>query len=874
MTAENSPMIRLADYRPPNFLIDHVDLDFALHPSETMVNAVLHLRRNPDGVPDAPLVLDGEDLILWEISLNETALFADRYTVGGGKLTIPVVPDMPFKVIVKTQINPAANTRLMGLYRSNGIYCTQCEADAFRRITYFLDRPDVMSTYSVRIEAEKAEAPLLLSNGNPVASGDIPGSTRHFARWEDPHRKPAYLFALVAGDLDWITDYHTTSAGRRVALNIYVERGKGSRAGYAMDSLIRSMKWDEEKFGRDYDLDLFNIVAVSDFNMGAMENKGLNIFNDRYILASSDTATDQDYHNIEAIVAHEYFHNWTGNRITCRDWFQLCLKEGLTVFRDQEFSSDERSRAVERIANVQTLRASQFVEDAGPLAHPVRPQQYKEINNFYTATVYNKGSEVIQMLRLIIGAEKFREGMNLYFGRHDGQACTVEQFIACFAEVTGRDFSQFMRWYDQAGTPMLTIRDSFDPKTGRYTLTFSQETKPTPGQPDKLPQVIPVKLGLLDERGNSLLDNDVVLVDADSVTKIYESMPSRPIPSLLRGFSAPVRLDLVRSPGDLLTLAAHDPDPFNRWQALQDVEIALLKRSVNAIRIGQPPETDATLAEAVRQLIVHSGTDRAFAALAIALPRENDMAREIGTDVDPNAIGVAVSALWKAIGAHVSVDASITYSEISRPSAFRPDATSAGKRALALRLLNYLVAGAPKDGARLAFAQFERADNMTDRANALWALVMSDEPERDEALAMAEARFLEDPLLLDLWFTLNASIPGSEGLKRAENLMSHPKFTLLNPNRVRALIGAFAHGNARGFHMADGSGYRLLAGLIGEIDGKNPQLAARLATAFRTWRGLEPHRRNAAQAELSKLFSRTALSRDLADILERSLSDA
>ena len=872
MATDETPMIRLSDYRPPDFLIDHVDLDFSLHPSETVVTAVLNLKRNPAGQSGAPLSLDGEDLILWSISLNDQPLLAEAYQVSAGKLTIAEVPDTPFTLTVKTQINPAANMRLMGLYRSNGIYCTQCEADAFRRITYFLDRPDVMATYAVRIEAEKAEAPLLLSNGNPVGAGDIPGTSRHFARWEDPHRKPAYLFALVAGDLDAVTAYHTTPSGRRVTLNVYVERGKGDRATYAMDSLIRSMKWDEDKFGREYDLDLFNIVAVSDFNMGAMENKGLNVFNDRYILATPDTATDQDYHNIEAIVAHEYFHNWTGNRITCRDWFQLCLKEGLTVFRDQEFSSDERSRPVERIANVQTLRASQFVEDAGPLAHPVRPQQYKEINNFYTATVYNKGSEVIQMLRLIIGPALFRKGMDLYFERHDGEACTVEQFIQCFADVSGRDFAPFMRWYDQAGTPMLTVRDHYDPATQRYTLTFSQETGPTPGQPEKGPQVIPVKLGLLDEQGNSLLDNDLVVVDSAVLSKTYENIPRRPIPSLLRGFSAPVRLDLVRREGDLLTLAAHDPDPFNRWQALQDVEIALLKRSIGAVRAGGAPLTDVALGEAIRQLIQTSDADRAFAALAIALPRETDMAREIGSDIDPEAIGTAVTALWKGIGSHVAADAGEVYRRISAPSPFRPDAASAGKRALGLRLLNYLVSGQPAEGAALAFAQFERADNMTDRANALWALVTSPEPQRDEALQLAETRFQDDPLLLDLWFTLNASIPGITGLKRVESLMSHPKFTLLNPNRARALIGAFAHGNARGFHQADGSGYRLVAELIGEIDGKNPQLSARLATAFRTWRNLEPVRRQASEAALRQLSERSGLSRDLSDILERSLA--
>jgi aminopeptidase N len=571
-------------------------------------------------------------------------------------------------------------------------------------------------------------------------------------------------------------------------------------------------------------------------------------------------------------VAHEYFHNWTGNRITCRDWFQLCLKEGLTVFRDQEFSSDERSRPVERIANVQTLRAAQFVEDAGPLAHPVRPQQYKEINNFYTATVYNKGSEVIQMLRLIIGSAKFREGMDLYFARHDGEACTVEQFIRCFADVSGQDFTQFMRWYDQAGTPTLSVHDRYDAGTKRYELHFKQETKPTPGQPEKLAQVIPVKLGLIDEAGAELLSDDVVIVDRDTVTKVYENVPRRPIPSLLRGFSAPVRLDLSRRDGDLLALAAHDRDPFNRWQALQDVEIDLLRRSVTEIRAGRAPLSDPRLAEAIAGLISSSDTDPAFSALAIGLPRETEMAREIARDVDPEAIGAAVGALWREIGRHVDVVSQEVYQRLSKPVPFSPDAKSAGQRALALRLLNYRISADPTEGAALAFRQFERADNMTDRANALWALTWSDRPERDEALSLAEKRFADDPLLMDLWFTLNASIPGPEGLRRVEALMSHPKFTLANPNRARALAGAFAHGNPRGFHAADGAGYRVVAGVIGEIDGKNPQLAARLATAFRTWRGLETGRAKLAEAALRELSGRKALSRDLADILERSLA--
>jgi aminopeptidase N len=872
MRSDITPVIRLSEYRVPDFLIDHVSLDLSLHPRDTRVRAELDIRRNPAGRPGEPLALDGDELSLVAVWLDGTRLSGSQFEVTPDKLLIPGVPNRPFRLTIETLINPEANTKLMGLYRSNGVYCTQCEADAFRRITFFLDRPDVMSTYRVRIEADKAEAPLLLSNGNPVEQGDAAFPGRHYAIWDDPHRKPSYLFALVAGDLDWVTGQHVTPSGRRVTLNVYVERGKAERAHYALDSLIRSMIWDEKTFGREYDLDLFNIVAVSDFNMGAMENKGLNIFNDRYILALPDTATDQDYHNIEAIVAHEYFHNWTGNRITCRDWFQLCLKEGLTVFRDQEFSSDERSRPVERIANVATLRAAQFVEDAGPLAHPVRPQQYKEINNFYTATVYNKGSEVIQMLRLIIGPAKFREGMDLYFARHDGEACTVEQFIQCFADVSGQDFTPFMRWYDQAGTPVLTVRDHYEAETGRYRLHFRQETRPTPGQPEKGPQVIPIKLGLINAEGQELKGDHVVVLDRDEVEQVYEGLPSRPIASLLRGFSAPVKLVMERAPGDLLALAQHDPDPFNRWQALQDVEIDLLKRSVASLRAGGPALADAALAGAIRHLIETSAKDRAFAALAIALPRENDMAREIAADVDPEAIGRAVVALWHSTGLAVAPAARPVYEGLSNPVPFSPDAASAGRRALRLRLLNYLIAADATEGARLAFQQFLAADNMTDRANALWALTWAERPEREEALAEAEKRFHEDPLLLDLWFTLNASLPGLAGLQRVEGLLAHPKFTLGNPNRVRALVGAFANGNPRGFHSADGKGYQLVTSLIGEIDGKNPQLSARLATAFRSWRGLEPVRRTEAEKALRSLADKPGLSRDLSDILERTLA--
>jgi aminopeptidase N len=870
MRSDNPPVIRLSEYRVPDFLIDHVALDFSLEPSATRVVSRLTMRRNPAGVAGAALALDGDELSLVSVAVDDRVLAPGDFTATPEQLTISALPDA-FTLTIETTVDPAANTKLMGLYRSNGVYCTQCEADGFRRISYFLDRPDVMATWRVRMEADKATVPLLLSNGNPVERGDT-GGGRHFAVWDDPHRKPCYLFALVAGDLDAYSDRHVTPSGRRVELNVYVEKGKAARAAYSMDALKRSMAWDEQAFGREYDLDLFNIVAVSDFNMGAMENKGLNVFNDRYILASPETATDQDYHNIEAIVAHEYFHNWTGNRITCRDWFQLCLKEGLTVFRDQEFSSDMRSRAVERIANVQTLRAAQFVEDAGPLSHPVRPQTYKEINNFYTATVYNKGSELIQMLRILIGKAKFREGMDLYFERHDGEAAIVEQFIQCFADVSGKDLKPFMRWYDQAGTPVVRVKQHYDPANGTFRLDFTQSTGPTPGQPEKGPQVIPIVLGLIGADGQELVADDLVVLDAASASRTYTGMSQRPIPSLMRGFSAPVKLEIQREDGDLLALAAHDPDSFNRWQALQDAATALLKRSVSGVREGKKPLVDTRLAGAIRGLVAGSATDPAFAALAIALPGESDLAREIATDVDPEAIGIAVDHLRADIGGAIATEAEAAYAALSKEVPFSPDGASAGRRSLRAQVLRYLVAADEETGAATAYRQFERADNMTDRIAALSALLVCERPEREAALDAFFTRYKDEALIVDMWFGLQARITGPGAVARVTKLLDHPQFTLANPNRARALIATFANGNPRGFHTADGAGYRLVAGVIGEIDGRNPQIAARLATAFRTWRNLEPKRRAAAEAALRDLANDAPRSRDLADILERTLS--
>src|SRR4051812_7751443 len=635
MRTDTSPVVRLEDYRPSDFLIDRVDLDIRLHPTETRITATLTLRPNPAGLTDAPLVLDGDELTLLGAALDGAPLSATDFAATPQSLTLPNPPRRPFTLTLETQVNPTANTKLMGLYRSSGVYTTQCEAEGFRRITYFLDRPDVLSVYTTRLEAARDEAPILLGNGNPAESGAVAGTNRHYAIWRDPFPKPAYLFALVGGRLGHVQKTFTTMSGRGVEIAVYVEPGKEDRAAYALDALERSMRWDERVFGREYDLHVFNIVAVSDFNMGAMENKGLNIFNDKYVLASPETATDADYAGIETVIAHEYFHNWTGNRITCRDWFQLCLKEGLTVFRDQEFSSDERSRPVHRISEVRTLRARQFPEDAGPLAHPVRPIQYREINNFYTATVYEKGAEIVRMLKTIIGDDDFRRGMDLYFERCDGTAATVEDFLKAFADVTGRDLSHFARWYDQAGTPRVNVEGHYDAAAGTYRLDFKQETPPTPGQSTKDPMVIPITLGLVSPDGrpvdatcNQIGDNGVFLFDkaADSIT--FSNISEHPVPSAFRGFSAPVKASLNLSNDELLTLLRHDADAFNRWQATQSVAMRMLVGSATG---SAPDEADYERLTAALSTFIErdAEADPAFAALVLTLPGESDIAQEI-----------------------------------------------------------------------------------------------------------------------------------------------------------------------------------------------------------------------------------------------------
>jgi aminopeptidase N len=881
MRSEPGHVFRLEDYRPSDYTVPRAEMTFRLSPQATVVTAVLTFERRDDVALAAPLVLDGDGLTLRRLEIEGKPAEPAAYEAAPDRLTIPVPPTARrFQVLVETETNPSANQALMGLYRSNGVYCTQCEAEGFRRITYFLDRPDILSVYTVRIEARRDEAPLLLSNGNPVESGQLPDG-RHFAVWHDPFPKPSYLFALVAGDLGKVCDSFVTMSGRSVELGIHVEHGKEKLAGYAMDALKRSMRWDETAFGCEYDLDVFNIVAVSDFNMGAMENKGLNVFNDKYVLADSETATDADFANIEAIIAHEYFHNWTGNRITCRDWFQLCLKEGLTVYRDHEFSADQRSRAVRRIAEVRALRTLQFPEDQGPLAHPVRPRRYREINNFYTATVYEKGSEVVRMIHTIVGAETFRRGMDLYLERHDGEAATVEDFLKVFEDASGRDLSQFALWYHQAGTPHLAVTSRYDPSSRQFSLDIEQSVPPTPAESRKRLMHIPLAFGLVGEDGKDMpvgavegatVENGIIHVRKRKHTVTFSGIASRPVLSLNRGFSAPVALSVEQKPEDLLFLAGHDSDLFSRWQAFNTLLTDALIAAYRAIRGGNLPGFGDHLAALAGRIAVDAALEPAFRALALALPGEADIARELGSDIDPDAILSARVALATALADGNERIFRDLYAGMLDNSDFSPDAASAGRRALRNALLDYLAL--LPNGVEIASAHFHAATNMTDRAAALAVLAHrhGGSAEATAALAAFEKTYAGDALVMDKWFQIQASAPGAGTVDTVKALAKHAAFSMNNPNRVRALFGTMANASQTGFHRADGEGYRLLAATIVDIDRRNPQLAARLATAFRSWRSLEPGRQSKARAAL--LFMRDAgnLSTDLADIVERTLA--
>ncbi|WP_297322334.1 aminopeptidase N [uncultured Bartonella sp.] len=874
MTSNDNSVFRLEDYAPTDYAISTTELTFSLHPTQTIVKSKLSLSRRDKTKPASPLVLVGDELKLLSVAINGNKLSQSEFFVSPEKLEIYNPPKDNFVVEIVTEINPKKNRQLMGLYLSNGVYCTQNEPEGFRRITYFYDRPDVLSVFTTRIEADETTEPILLANGNLVESGKLEGG-RHYAVWHDPHPKPCYLFALVGGTLDHLNDSFTTMSGRKVKLGIYVEKGKKERAAYAMDSLKRAMRWDEQRFGREYDLDIFNIVAVSDFNMGAMENKGLNIFNDKYVLADKSTATDFDYAGIERVIAHEYFHNWTGDRITCRDWFQLCLKEGLTVYRDQEFSSDQRSRPVHRISDVRVLKVAQFPEDAGPLAHPVRPRQYREINNFYTTTVYEKGAEVVRMVHTLLGEQLFRKGMDLYFERHDGEACTIEDFIACFADVSGRDFSQFMLWYEQAGTPTVTVNSHY--KDGVLTLDLEQTLPDTPGQSDKKPMIIPLSFGLLGKNGKDMpyqadnhVENNVIVLNEKKQTVHLRNLSEKPVLSLLRGFSAPVNLKMDESADDIAFRANYDTDEVNRWQSLNQLISQALINAIKDEKTAKPamPEKLQKLIEAV---VDDETLEPAFRSLCLQLPSEVELARMIGQDIDPDRIFAVRQSFIVSLAAHLKPLLLTVFDKMATSGHYSPAAEQAGKRALKNTVLDYL--SLAENSPERAFNAFSHADNMTDRMAGLAILVhhFDQSDEAQEALADFEKRYGHDPLVMDKWFTVQATVPGSKTLDHVKELMKHPLFSLDNPNRTRALIAAFAASNQTGFNRRDGQGYKFLADIILTVDKENPQLAARLLTTTRSWRQLEQNRRAKLYNELQRIADTANLSVDVSDIVQRTL---
>ena len=879
MRADTPPTIRLKDYKVVPYKIDGVELDFDMAPKATRVTSRMALRPNPlSEEKSAPIVFDGEKLNLISITLDGQILSSTEYVVSHAHLTIAKLPQKPFQLTIVTECDPQGNTALTGLYMSNGMYCTQCEAQGFRRITYFYDRPDVMTVFKVRVEAPKT-LPIMLSNGNPSEHGSI-GSDRHFAVWDDPHPKPSYLFALVVGNLAHVPGRFKTMSGRKVSLGIYVEKGKEGRCAWAMEALKASMVWDEKAFGREYDLDVFNIVAVSDFNMGAMENKGLNIFNDKYILALPETATDTDYVLIEAIIAHEYFHNWTGNRITCRDWFQLCLKEGLTVFRDQEFTSDMRSRAVKRIEDVKTLRARQFPEDQGPLQHPVRPSSYIEINNFYTPTVYEKGAELCRMMKTLIGEKAFAKAMKLYFKRHDGEAATVENFVACMADASGRDMTQFFRWYNQAGTPKVYVRGTYNAKKKTYDLEVSQSTLRLKGQARKLPLHMPMALGLvgangkdlkLDLKGHGNLKSGVIEITNSKQSFKFVDVKEQPVLSINRGFSAPIILKSNVTKAELLFLVGHDCDSFNRWEAAQSIGKTLIIKTVKALASGRKLPSIQDFAEALGKCLDNVKLDDAFKALILVVPSEAEITAAIGKDVDSDMVYHGREAVRIGIANLLHERLKKAFIQTGENGPYKPDTLGTARRSLRYTLLTMIAAADADAGIALAQQEFTKPDNMTAEMAAIVCTRNLDRPEHDQMLAEFYARHLDDHLIIDKWFGLNAAIPGADAAKRIERLLKHEDFKLSTPNRVYALVAGFANSNATGFHAADGQGYRVVADVIIALNAINPQVAARLATAYRSWRLYNVERRNHAQREMQRILATPALSNDVFEIISRTL---
>ncbi|MCG8294061.1 aminopeptidase N [Pseudomonas entomophila] len=885
MRTEQPQVIYLKDYQAPEYLIDETHLTFELFEDHTLVHAQLVMRRNPErgaGLP--PLVLDGQQLELLRASLDDVELNAGDYQLDADSLTVQPKTEQ-FTLDTSVKIHPESNTALEGLYKSGKMFCTQCEAEGFRKITYYLDRPDVMSTFTTTVIAEQHRYPVLLSNGNPVGDGPAEDG-RHWATWEDPFKKPAYLFALVAGDLWCVESNFMRQSGRDVTLRIYVEEENLDKCDHAMVSLKKSMRWDEEVYGREYDLDIFMIVAVNDFNMGAMENKGLNIFNSSCVLARAETATDAAHQRVEGVVAHEYFHNWSGNRVTCRDWFQLSLKEGFTVYRDAEFSADMNSRTVKRIEDVAYLRTHQFAEDAGPMAHPVRPDSFIEISNFYTLTVYEKGAEVVGMVHTLLGAEGFRKGSDLYFERHDGQAVTTDDFIKAMEDANGVDLTQFKRWYSQAGTPRLEVSEQFDAAAQTYSLTFRQSCPATPDKVEKLPFVIPVALGLLDAQGNDLplrLVGEAQAVGTSRVLSVteaeqtftFEGITAKPLPSLLRGFSAPVKLSFPYDRDQLMFLMQHDSDGFNRWEAGQQLSVQVLQELIGQHQRGEALKLDQRLITALGTVLGNEALDPAMVAEMLSLPGEAYLT-EISQVADVDAIHAAREFARRQIAEQLFDALWLRYQanrEVSRKTPYVASAEHFARRSLQNIALSYLMLGGKPQVLEATLEQFEQCDNMTERLTALAVLVNSPfEAERGKALDAFAEHFKDNPLVMDQWFSVQAASALPGGLARVKALMEHPAFTLKNPNKVRALVGAFAGQNLVNFHAADGSGYRFLADLVIELNALNPQIASRQLAPLTRWRKYDDKRQALMKGELERILASGALSSDVYEVVSKSLA--
>ena len=884
MRTEQPKMVVLSEYRLPDYLIDETHLTFELHESYALVHARLVMQRNP-GLDESlpPLVLDGQQLELVDIELDGRQLSVVEYSLTDSHLQIQPAKHQ-FELSTTVRIEPQNNTALEGLYKSSGMFCTQCEAEGFRKITYYLDRPDVMSLFTTTIHAEKLSYPILLSNGNPIAEGESDGG-RHWVTWEDPFKKPAYLFAVVAGDLWCVEDTFTTMSGRKVALRMYVEPENLDKCQHGMDSLKKAMRWDEEKYGREYDLDIFMIVAVNDFNMGAMENKGLNIFNSSCVLAKAETATDAAHQRIESIVAHEYFHNWSGNRVTCRDWFQLSLKEGFTVFRDSQFSAEMNSAVVKRIEDVAYLRTHQFAEDAGPMAHPVRPEEYMEISNFYTLTIYEKGAEVVRMLHTLLGEETFRKGSDLYFERHDGQAVTCDDFIGAMETVSGMDLTQFKRWYSQAGTPRLSVSDTYDAATQTYQLNVKQSCPDTPGQTNKLPFVIPLRLALLSQQGQPIsmqLEGEAAAVADERVLSVTEAeqtftfinVPEQPLPSLLRGFSAPVVLEYDYSRDQLVFLLQHDTDGFNRWEAGQQLALQVIEEVVGQIYETDEPMLDTRLVEVFAALLQQADLDPAMLAELLALPGTGYIIEQY-EDADPLAIHQAREYVSQQLAFALQEPMLARYQALRKVSLETPYVAQAdhfARRRLQNMLLAYLMRTEDLEVMDACIDQFGIADNMTERLAALACLVNSPfTEEAEKALESFAERFEDDPLVMDQWFSVQAAAVLPGGLERVQHLLSHPDFSIKNPNKVRAVVGAFSTQNTPNFHALDGSGYAFLADKVIELDRLNPQMAARMLSPLTRWQRFDLHQQEMMQMQLKRIKHSGDLSADLYEVLEKSL---